>query len=163
MQWAVITLFIIISIGNQDDGSIKDTGANIIATGEFVVNLVTNDLLTAMNVSAANFPTEESELTAVGLNAAASKRITVPCVAEAQASLECVLHSQQPLGNYTLFIGQVVMFHIKDELVGDRFHINGFTPIGRMGSPSYYCRTTERFELARISYEQWKKDDSSQD
>jgi flavin reductase (DIM6/NTAB) family NADH-FMN oxidoreductase RutF len=126
-----------------------------------VVNLVTEGLLTAMNISAANFPTDESELTAVGLHEAASKRVTVPCVAEAQASLECVLHSQQPLGNYTLFIGQVVMFHINDDLVGERFHINGFTPIGRMGSPSYYCRTTDRFELPRISYEQSKKNNLS--
>ncbi|WP_295618943.1 flavin reductase family protein [Chamaesiphon sp. GL140_3_metabinner_50] len=151
-------LYLIISIGNKDDGSIKDTGANIIASGEFVVNLVTEDLLTAMNLSAANFPTDESELAAVGLHEATSKQVSVPRVAEAQASLECMLHSQQSLGAYTLFIGRVVMFHIDDRLLGERLHINNFTPIGRMGSPAYYCHTTDRFELPRIPYEQWQQD-----
>ena len=153
-------LYLIISIGNKDDGSIKDTGKNITLSSEFVVNLVTEDLLTAMNISSANFPTEESELTAAGLHSAASKRVKVPRIAEAQASLECVLHSQQPLGIYTLYIGQVVMFHIDDRFLGDRLHINGFAPIGRLGSPSYYCRTTDRFDLPRITYEQWQKDDA---
>ncbi|TYQ27824.1 flavin reductase family protein [Pseudanabaena sp. UWO311] len=146
-------LYLIISIGNKDDGSMKDTAANIITSGEFVVNLVTEDLVSAMNISAANFPLDESELTAVGLHAASSKRIKVPRVEEAKASLECVLHSQQPLGIYTLIIGQVVMFHVDDALLGDRLHINGFAPIGRMGSPAYYCRTSDRFEVPRIPYE----------
>lgn len=147
-------LYIIISVGNKDDGSKKDTAANIISSGEFVVNLVTEDLLDAMNVSAANFPAEESELTAAGLNPSESKRVKVSRVAEAQASLECILHSQQPLGIYTLIVGQVVMFHVDDSLLGDRLHINGFAPIGRLGSPSFYCRTSDRFDLPRIPYEQ---------
>ena len=147
-------LYLIISIGNKDDGTMKDTGANILASGEFVVNLVTEELLTAMNISAANFPSAESELTAAGLHPVASKQIQVPRVAEAQASLECILHSHQSLGNITLIIGQVVMFHVADQLVGDRFHINNFAPIGRLGSPAYYCRTSDRFDLPRIPYEQ---------
>ncbi|AFY74049.1 conserved protein of DIM6/NTAB family [Synechococcus sp. PCC 7502] len=151
-------LYLIISVGNKDDGSIKDTGKNILDNHEFVVNLVNEDLLNAMNISAANFPEAESELTAIGLHGADSKQIKVPRVAEAQASLECVLHSHQPLGIYTLIIGQVVMFHVDDNLLGDRYHINGFAPIGRMGSPAYYCRTSDRFELPRISYEQWQKE-----
>jgi flavin reductase (DIM6/NTAB) family NADH-FMN oxidoreductase RutF len=149
-------LYLIISVGNKDDGSIKDTGGNIISSGEFVVNLVTEDLLTAMNISSANFPADESELLAIGLHEAASKQVKVPCLAEAQASLECTLHSRQSLGAYTLFIGQVVMFHIDETLLGERLHINDFAPIGRMGSPSYYCRTKDRFDLPRISYEQWQ-------
>jgi flavin reductase (DIM6/NTAB) family NADH-FMN oxidoreductase RutF len=150
-------LYLIISVGNRDDGTMKDTGANIIATGEFVVNLVTEDLLTAMNISAANFPPDASEIEAIGLHKAPSQQIKVPYLTEAKASLECVLHSQQSLGSYTLFIGRVVMFHIDENLLGDRLHINGFAPIGRMGSPSYYCRTTDRFDLPRISYEQLPK------
>lgn len=151
-------LYLVISIGNKDDGSPKDTAANIIANREFVVNLVTEDLLSAMNISAANFPAEESELTAVGLQAAASKRVKVPRIAEAKASLECVLHSQQPLGAYNFIIGEVVMFHVDDSIIGDRYHIDGFAPIGRMGSPAYYCRTTDKFDLPRISYEQWQQE-----
>jgi flavin reductase (DIM6/NTAB) family NADH-FMN oxidoreductase RutF len=148
-------LFVIISVGKNDDGSDKDTGRNIKRSGEFAINLVTEDLFDAMNISSADFPGDESELSATGLQPADSQRISVPYVAAAKASLECKLHSQQPLGNYTLFVGEVVMFHVADELLGPRFHINGFTPVGRMGSPAYYCRTTDRFEVPRISYAQW--------
>lgn len=151
-------LFLMISVGNKDDGRLKDTATNIISNREFVVNLVTEDLLEAMNISAANFPEDKSELTAIGLHPAESVKIAVPRVAEAHASMECVLHSQQPLGIYTLLIGEVVMFHVDDRLLGDRLHVNNFTPIGRMGSPAYYCRSTDRFELPRIPYEQWKND-----
>jgi hypothetical protein len=51
------------------------------------------------------------------------------------------------------------MFHVADHLVGPRLHVNNFAPIGRLGSPSVYCRTTDRFELPRITYAQWKQAD----
>jgi hypothetical protein len=49
------------------------------------------------------------------------------------------------------------MFHIADRLLGPKLHIENFAPIGRLGSPSMYCRTTDRFELPRISCAQWEK------
>jgi flavin reductase (DIM6/NTAB) family NADH-FMN oxidoreductase RutF len=150
-------LYLLISVGRNDDGSIKDTARNIAAHGEFVVNMVTEDVLAAMNISAAGFPADESELAAAGLHEVASIRIAVPRVAEAQASMECKLHSEQALGQYTIFIGEVVMFHVADHLVGERMHINGFAPIGRLGSPSYYCRTTDRFNLPRRTYAEFEK------
>jgi flavin reductase (DIM6/NTAB) family NADH-FMN oxidoreductase RutF len=147
-------LYLIVSVARQPGGRQKDTARNIEAVGEFVVNLVTEDLINAMNISAADFPPEESELSAAGLHPAASTRISVPRISQAQASLECKLHSAIPLGLYTLFIGEVVMFHIADHLVGERLHINDFAPLGRLGSPSMYCRTTDRFDLPRLSYDQ---------
>lgn len=149
--------YIIISIGENDSGQPKDTARNILDSGAFVVNLVTEDLFDAMNISAADFPPEQSELKAARLHAAPSVRVTPPRVAEAQASLECTLFSVQPLGANTLFIGEVVMFHVADQLVGPRLHINHFSPIGRLGSPAYYCRTTDRVGIVRVSYAQWLK------
>ncbi len=148
-------LYLIISIGLNDAGKPKDTANNILASGEFVVNLVTEDLFDAMNISAADFPAEQSELKAANLHAAPSVRIKAPRVAEAQASLECKLFSAQALGANTLFIGEVVMFHVADHLIGPRLHVNNFAPIGRLGSPSVYCRTTDRFDVARVTYAQW--------
>jgi flavin reductase (DIM6/NTAB) family NADH-FMN oxidoreductase RutF len=154
-------LYLIISVGQNELGQPKDTANNIQATGEFVVNLVTEELFDAMNVSAADFPADESELDAAGLQTSPSIRIKVPRVAEAQVSLECRLFSAQPLGANTLFIGEVVMFHVADHLLGQRLHINNFAPIGRLGSPSVYCRTTDRFDIARLTYAQWLKANSS--
>ena len=153
-------LFVIVSIGERDGGAPKDTAANILRSGEFVVNLVTEELLGAMNVSAADFPPECSEAAAAGLQCAPSVHIKAPRLAAAQASLECRLHQTLALGSNTLVIGQIVMFHIAEALLGPRMHVDGFAPIGRLGSPSMYCRTTDRFELPRISYAQWRKTDS---
>ena len=149
-------LYVIISIGRNDDGELKDTANNIEFSREFVVNLVTEELFDAMNISAADFPAEQSELEAAHLHTAPSVHIKTPRVAQAQASLECKLFSAQPLGANTLFIGEVVMFHVADHLIGPRLHVNNFAPIGRLGSPSVYCRTTDRFDIARISYAQWQ-------
>jgi flavin reductase (DIM6/NTAB) family NADH-FMN oxidoreductase RutF len=148
-------LYIMVSIGQTDTGQLKDTAKNILENGEFVVNMVTEDVFAAMNISAADFPPDQSELEAAQMHTAPSVCISTPRVAEAQASLECKLFSSQSLGSYTLFIGEVVMFHVADRLMGERLHVNGFAPIGRMGSPSVYCRTTDRFDIPRITYAQW--------
>ena len=151
-------LYLIISIGLTDAGETKDTARNILAGGEFVVNLVTGELFDAMNISAADFPEGESELEAARLHAAPSVKVKPPRVAESQASMECKLHSSQLLGKNTLVIGEVVMFHVADHLMGPRMHVNNFAPIGRLGSPSAYCRTTDRFDVARIGYAEWVRD-----
>ena len=147
--------YVVVSIGRRDNGTAKDTATNIAENGEFVVNLVSESLLMAMNISAADFPPDRSELEAVGLVAAPSVRIGPPRVAAAQASLECKLFRSVALGTNTLFIGEVVMFHVADALVGPHLHLDGFAPIGRMGSPSVYCRTADRFEVPRTTYARW--------
>jgi len=150
-------LFVVISIGRRDDGEPKDTAKNIVSGGDFVVNLVTEELLAAMNVSAVDFPPDQSELIPAELEVTASSRIVSPRLSKAQASLECKFHDTLALGSNTLVIGEVVMFHVADRLLGPRLHIEGFAPIGRLGSPSMYCRTTDRFDLPRISYSGWEE------
>jgi flavin reductase (DIM6/NTAB) family NADH-FMN oxidoreductase RutF len=150
-------LYLVISVGCRDGGAPKDTAKNIQASREFVVNLVTEELFGAMNISAADFPPEHSELAAAGLHAVPSVRVKPPRLAESQASLECKLFNSQSLGANTLFIGEVVMFHVADHLVGPSFHINNFAPIGRLGTPSMYCRTTDRFDIPRVSYAKWQQ------
>ena len=148
-------MYVMFSVMQNESGVPKDTERNVRARKEFVVNLVTEDLLDAMNLSAADFPPDISEAEAAGLHCAPSVKIATPRIAEAKVSLECSLYSEQPLGHYTMFIGEVLMFHVADELLGPRLRVNGFAPLGRMGSPSMYCRTTDAFNTARISYAQW--------
>jgi flavin reductase (DIM6/NTAB) family NADH-FMN oxidoreductase RutF len=144
--------YIVLSVGRRSDGSPKDTARNIEMRKEFAVHLVTEELLAAMNISGAEFPPDESEFAAAQLHTAPSVQIGVPRMAEASVCLECRLENSMALGPSTLYVGRVVMFHVADGLVGPRLHINGFAPIGRLGAPSQYCRTTDRFELPRLSY-----------
>lgn len=148
-------LYVVISVGKRDNGEPKDTAKNIQASGEFVVNMVTEDLFDAMNISAADFPADQSELNATNLATAPSVHVKVPRIAQAQVSLECKMFSTQALGDNTLIIGEIVMFHVADQMMGPRMHVNNFAPLGRLGSPSVYCRTTDRFDIARVSYAQW--------
>ena len=150
--------YIIFSVGLNEAREPKDTARNIRVSREFVVNLVTEDLFDAMNLSSATFPPDESELEAAKLHTAPSVRIITPRVEEAHVSLECKLFSEQVLGTNTLFIGEVIMFHIDDKLIGPHMHVENFAPIGRLGSPSVYCRTTDRFDIARVNYARWKKE-----
>jgi len=148
--------YLAVGIGRRDSGEPKDTARNLQDTGEFVVNLVTEELLDAMNLSAADFPPDQSEAEATGLAVTPGVQIQVPRLAAAQASLECRLHQVVPLGANQLFIAEVVLFHVADHLIDPELHIHHFAPIGRLGSPAVYCRTTDRFELPRISYDHWK-------
>jgi flavin reductase (DIM6/NTAB) family NADH-FMN oxidoreductase RutF len=148
-------LYVLVSIGRNADGKLKDTARNVEASSEFVVNMVTEELFDAMNISAADFPPDQSELEAAQLHTAPSVHVKTPRVAPSQVSLECKLFSAQKLGSYSLYIGEVVMFHVADHLMGPGMHVNHFAPIGRLGSPSVYCRTSDRFDIARISYAQW--------
>ena len=105
-----------------------------------------------MNLTAADFPEGHSELEAAGLHEAKSLMVSVPRVAEARAALECVLYKLERVGENNLVIGRVVGLYAADGIVDQRLHVNGFHPIGRMGSPSAYARTEDQFEVARVSY-----------
>jgi flavin reductase (DIM6/NTAB) family NADH-FMN oxidoreductase RutF len=143
---------VVIGVGNDADGRPKHTARNIAATREFVVNLVTEDLVQPMNLTAADFPEGHNELAAAGLHEAKSRTVPVPRVAEAQAALECVLYKLERVGKNNLVIGRVVGLYTADGVVDQRLHVNGFHPIGRLGSPSLYTRTTDRFDVPRVSY-----------
>lgn len=135
------------------DGTRKDTLCNVEATGEFVVNVVSEDFAAQMNVCSTEFPPEVDEFQASGLTPVPSDLVKPPRVAESRIHMECkllqVLHvSPKPLGG-SLVIGRVVRFHV-DDSVFDDFQIDPgrLKPIGRMGGPTY-TRTTDRFEMPR--------------
>lgn len=137
-------------IGRRDNGAPKDTALNIETTAEFVVNLVTEDLLSAMNISAADFPPAQSELIATGLRTAPSERVWPPRLALAQASKECRLFRSLPVGTNTLSIGEELTFHVAGHWLDPDLQIDDFALIGRLGSPPIYCRTDDRFAMPRV-------------
>ena len=138
--------------GDREEGVPKDTARNIRATHEFVVNLVETDLAEAMNKTAASLPYGTDELRHAGLTTMPSTVVRPPRIAEAPASLECKEWGTLEIGGNRLIIGLVRRVHVRDELldkktlrvITERYH-----PLGRMASPSWYCRTDDRFEMER--------------
>jgi flavin reductase (DIM6/NTAB) family NADH-FMN oxidoreductase RutF len=151
---------VVIGIGDESPGRPKHTARNIAATRDFVVNLVTEELMKPMNITAADFPEGHNELTAAGLHETPSLKIPVPRVSEAKAALECSLHKIERIGKNNIIIGTVVALYIGDAHINDRHHVHDFHPVGRMGAPAWYARTTDLFELHRISYAQFRTTES---
>jgi flavin reductase (DIM6/NTAB) family NADH-FMN oxidoreductase RutF len=135
------------------DGQQKDTLNNIRETGEFVVNIVSEDFAEKMNVCSAEFPPEVDEWERSGLTPVASECVKPARVAESRFHMECKLVdivsvSKQPLGG-SLVLGEVLRFHVADELFQDyRIDPDRLQAIGRMGGPTY-SRTKDRFDLER--------------
>lgn len=135
------------------DAQRKDTLHNIEATGEFVVNVVSEDFAVQMNLCSPEFPPEIDEFVVSSLTPIPSDLVAPPRVKESRVNMECrllqVVHvSPKPLGG-SLVLGEVLRFHVSDEIFDDyRIDPDGLRPIGRMGGPTY-TRTTDRFNLER--------------
>jgi flavin reductase (DIM6/NTAB) family NADH-FMN oxidoreductase RutF len=149
-------LSVAISYADRADGR-KDTLRNIVATGEFVVNIVDEDLAQAMNITATNYPPEVDEFATAGLTPAPSVLVRPPRVAESPVSLECRLFTQVPVGagpgSATLVVGTIALLHVRDDLVDERHRIDitKLRPIGRLAGASY-TYVHETFEMARGTY-----------
>jgi len=131
----------------------KDTLRNVVATGEFVVNIVSEGIVGQMNQTAAEVPPEIDEFELSGLTPVASLVITPPRVAESPVQMECKLRqvitiNDQP-GGGNIVIGEVVRFHVREDLFHDfRIDPGKLNAVGRMGGPTY-SRTHDRFDLER--------------
>ncbi|MEK7354243.1 MAG: flavin reductase family protein [Chloroflexota bacterium] len=66
------------SISSNRDGKQKDTLRNIESTGEFVINVVTEELAERMNRTSAPYPGDVSEFEVVGLSPVMADLIRVP-------------------------------------------------------------------------------------
>lgn len=154
-----------IGIGARDGGADpKDTGGNIRATGEFVVNLVPEALMEAMHVTGIAFDPDTDELAAAGLTTLPSVRITPPRIAESPVAFECTRHSVIEFGNHTtLVVGQVLAMHVHDEAVLDARACRVDTPklglVGRVEGAGGYIRASGpgRFRRPRPTLDEWRR------
>ncbi|HEY3741053.1 MAG TPA: flavin reductase family protein [Bryobacteraceae bacterium] len=138
----------------SSDSSRKDTLNNIEATREFSVNIVSEDFVAKMNLCAPEYPPDVNEFEVSGLTPIASDLIHPARVKESRIQMECrlieVVHvSAKPLGG-SLVIGEVIRFHVADDLNVTAFRVepDRLNAVGRMGGPTY-ARTTDRFDLER--------------
>ena len=136
-------------------GALKDTRTNVEATGEFVVNVVTEEVAEAMNRTAEELPPEVDELAVAGLTPVPSARVRPPRVAESPIQMECRLDQLVEVGRgpgaATLVIGEILAWHIRDDLYDAeraRIRIDRLHAIGRLAG-DWYTRTRDQFELVR--------------
>ena len=125
------------------DSQPKDTLVNIQDNREFVVNVVSEDIVAAMNETAPEFPAAVDEFERAGLTPADSLKIRPPRVAESPVNLECKLYKidhfgKRHAGGGSLVVGEVVAFHIRQDLLKDGKIDSGLLrPVARLAGPEY--------------------------
>ncbi|TMP12536.1 flavin reductase family protein [Pseudoalteromonas sp. S3178] len=140
---------------NPRDKAIKDTLANVLATKECVVNIVSHSQVEKMNQSCANYASDVSEFDAANITKVASEMVATPGVADSKVRYECKLRevitfSNEPGG------GQMILLDIVGICVEDETFIDGYIDptnldsVGRMGG-DYYATTRDKFAVKRPS------------
>ena len=131
----------------------KDTAKNVLETGEFVINLVPERLVEAMNITAVDAPNGMNELELAGLETLPSEFIKPPRIVDSPVAFECVsLNSVVTGPQQTIVIGRVLAVHIHGQYVLDAengyLDTKGFDLVARSFG-SEYVRTKDTFNLDR--------------
>ena len=136
------------------NGQPKDTLNNIRATGEFVVNIVSGELVEVMNLSSVEAPPDVNEFAFAGLESAPSLTVRPPRVAASPIHFECKLNqiieiSQEP-GGGSIVIGTITHMHVDERVLSgaDKINLDALKPVGRLAG-NFYTRVTDLFELER--------------
>jgi flavin reductase (DIM6/NTAB) family NADH-FMN oxidoreductase RutF len=137
---------------------IKDTRRNVLATGEFVVNMVSAELAEAMTVAGAVFPEDVSETDYMDVTLLPSRQVRPPRIAQSPINLECKLVEDVTIGMNRILFGEVLHFHLHEQIIdAERMHIlwRNLDLLGRMpGGGGIYCRTNDPMVIPRLTYEQ---------
>jgi flavin reductase (DIM6/NTAB) family NADH-FMN oxidoreductase RutF len=136
------------------NGKRKDTTANVLETGEFVVNMVTETLAEQMSNTSAALPPDVDEFEFAGLTPIDSVLVKPARVKESLIQLECKLVHHYSFvdkqNGSTVLFGQIVMIHVADAILLPDFKINTnlYKTIGKMEG-GLYCKTGDSFFISR--------------
>jgi flavin reductase (DIM6/NTAB) family NADH-FMN oxidoreductase RutF len=125
-----------------DDRVRKDTLENVVALGEFVINIATEATLERMDATGRPYPPDVDEFAVAGLTPLPSVKVRAPRIAESPINFECVLHQLVPLGTgagaATLVLGRAVHLHVDEGVLRNgRVDPALLRPVARMGGPLY--------------------------
>lgn len=142
---------VMFSAGTHQDRP-KDSAALARLSGEFTVNIVSEDVVEAMSVTSGSFSADEDEFAIAGLTAVTGQKVDAPLVAESPANIECRVDQILELGHEgrtQLVIGDVVAIHVDERVLdGTRVDHDVLKAVGRMAGNSYSL-TRDRFEVTR--------------
>lgn len=145
---------VVIGLVRAPDRDLKDTASNIHETGEFVINLVSEEDAQRMNQTSANLPPDGDEAMTAGIEMLPSLAVSPQRVASAPAAFECrTLHYIETGPSQVAVLGEVLMCHVQDRFIKDParilLDIEAMHLIARMHGAGWYSRQTNRFEMLR--------------
>lgn len=149
---------VVLGLMRRPDGSYKDSARNVLATGEFVVNLVSETDAPAMNFTCIDAPPDFDELDAADISTTPSTMIAPPRISSAPVAMECRLFQSVEAGQTTVMLGEVLRFHIRNDLI-DPANLHVDTPamqlVARMHGSGWYTRCNDLFQLNRPQFKEW--------
>ncbi len=152
---AVMPPTVAFSVGLDDlKRGFKDTYVNLIASGECVVNIVTEAAAEAMNLTGESFDPNTDEFSEARVTPIPSDLVKPMRVQESPVQFECKLNQtvtlQNEHGRNDLMICDVLRIHVHESVyIGDhKIDADKLRAVGRMGG-STYARTRETFIMTR--------------
>jgi flavin reductase (DIM6/NTAB) family NADH-FMN oxidoreductase RutF len=154
-----------ISFGmRSSDGATKHSYDNLMASGDFVINVCSDVFADQIENIAKEYPAEVDEAELHGFTLVDSQMVSSPAVAEAPAHLECVVHQCVPLGSenaqVVLVIAEVVCAVIDDSVLESpdldhpRIDLHKLMPIGRSGARTFIRAIPDAvYYQERVPYE----------
>ena len=121
----------------------KDTLLNIKETEEFSISVVTSSIVDQVSLSSCEYDKKIDEFVKSGLTKKKLDLINSPGVKESPFIMECKLIKILELGGKpssgNLILGEVLMFHIKEDILDDRGRVDlrKIDQVGRSGGPWY--------------------------
>jgi flavin reductase (DIM6/NTAB) family NADH-FMN oxidoreductase RutF len=139
---------VMVSTERRPDGTPKDSAHNVLETEAFGLNLVTSDLVEAMDRTSDSVDSDEDEFDLAGLDRREAATIDAPLVADAKATMECTLHETMELGDHIVLFGRLEHITVDESLVTDgKIDVEKVDAVGRL-TGSYYA-TLEPFQVDR--------------
>ena len=139
----------------RDNNSNKDTLNNVLANKQFVVNMVTESVVEAMNSTALSVSSDIDEFELAKVTPISSKLIKPMRVKESPIHFECEMVHHYFLENHNqggacIVIGRIVMMHFDDAILLDNYKINmeNYKPVSRLAG-SNYSKIGEVFSIKR--------------
>jgi len=139
----------------RDNNSNKDTLNNVLANKQFVVNMVTESVVEAMNTTASSVSSDIDEFELAKVTPISSKLIKPMRVKESPIHFECEMVHHYFLENHNqggacIVIGRIVMMHFDDAILLDNYKINmeNYKPVSRLAG-SNYSKIGETFSIKR--------------
>ncbi len=137
--------------GSSHSDRPKDSITLAEESGEFTVNIVSEEVAQAMSVTAGSFGPDDDEFAIAGLTAVVGTVVEAPMVAESPANLECRVTKVLDVGEglTRIVVGRVVALHVEESVLdGTRIDARSLRAVGRMSGNSYIT-TEDAFELER--------------
>lgn len=100
-------------------------------TGEFVINLTTEDLAFATDYCGVKSGRDVDKFKEMNLTPLKADVVSAPLIAESPVNIECKVTEVKELGTHDMFLAEVVAVHVDDAYMDDKnkFHLDYAKPI----------------------------------